>query len=71
LIADSVACHFYDDSEEEVGWMVYFDGYPREALVDAMKATVKARLMPKSDVYHYNDSYLKREEEGSDNHVTL
>jgi hypothetical protein len=75
LIADSVACYSYDDSEEEIGWMVYFDGYPREALVDAMKATVKARLRPKRDRYPRIDSYLeeeeqeKREENGLDNHV--
>ena len=70
-IVDSVACRSYDGSEEKVGWMVYFDGYPRGALVDAMKATVKARSKPGSETYPCIDSYTEGEEEGSDNHVAL
>jgi hypothetical protein len=43
LIADNIASIAYDDTEEGVGWMTFIDGYPREALVDALKATVKMR----------------------------
>ncbi|KAF3032328.1 hypothetical protein E8E12_003575 [Didymella heteroderae] len=63
LVADTVACHSYDDSEVENGWMDDFDGYPREALLDAMKATVKARLRPEHDMQSCIDSYLEKEQE--------
>jgi hypothetical protein len=63
LVADIVACYSYDDSEKENSWMNEFDGYPREALVDAMKATVKARSGPKGDIYLCTDSYLEKEKE--------
>jgi hypothetical protein len=43
LIADNIASIAYDDTEEGVGWMTFIDGYPREALADALKATVKLR----------------------------
>ncbi|KAH7392184.1 hypothetical protein DE146DRAFT_790732 [Phaeosphaeria sp. MPI-PUGE-AT-0046c] len=46
LFADSVASRAYDDSDGGIGWIDYIDGYPREALVDAMKATIKARSRP-------------------------
>lgn len=72
FIADNVACHSYDDSGKENGWMADIDGYPKEALVDAMKATVKARSRPNHKTYTCIDSYLekeqeKREEEGRQN----
>jgi hypothetical protein len=41
LIADTVAYSAYDDSSAGTGWMQFFDMYPREALVDALKTTVK------------------------------
>jgi hypothetical protein len=63
LIADSVACHSYDDSEEKIGWMGEFDGYTREALVDAMRAMVKARSRPDHDTLSCIDSYLEKEQE--------
>ncbi|KAF2447343.1 hypothetical protein P171DRAFT_340670, partial [Karstenula rhodostoma CBS 690.94] len=43
LVADSVVSLAHDDSEKGVGWIVFFDAYPRETLVDAIKATVRAR----------------------------
>ncbi|CAI9627700.1 unnamed protein product [Alternaria burnsii] len=43
LVAENVAYVAIDDSKEIVGWMQEFDTYPREALVDALKATVKVR----------------------------
>jgi hypothetical protein len=55
LIADSVADQAFDD----VSWMEYFDGYPKEALVDAMKATVRVRSRPR----HGLDFNLYLEEE--------
>jgi hypothetical protein len=63
LVADTVAFHSYDDSGEANGWMDDFDGYPREALVDAMKATVKARSRPEHDTYRCIDAYLEKEQE--------
>jgi hypothetical protein len=43
LIAENVTYMAYDDSKESVGWMQFFDTCPREALVDALKTTVKVR----------------------------
>jgi hypothetical protein len=43
LIADHIASTAYDDTEESVELMTFIDGYTREALVDALKATVKMR----------------------------
>lgn len=43
LIADNFASIAHDDTEEVVGWMTFIDEYPREALADALKATVKLR----------------------------
>jgi hypothetical protein len=63
LIADSVACHSYDDSEEKIGWMGEFDEYTRGALVDAMRAMVKARSRPDHDTLSCIDSYLEKEQE--------
>ncbi|KAF1846051.1 uncharacterized protein K460DRAFT_313111 [Cucurbitaria berberidis CBS 394.84] len=45
LIADNIARLAYDDSDKGIGWMSFFDGCPKEALVDAMKATVRTRAM--------------------------
>ncbi|OAL46076.1 hypothetical protein IQ07DRAFT_194633 [Pyrenochaeta sp. DS3sAY3a] len=45
LIADMVAHCAFDDSISGFGWMEFFGGYPKEALVDAMKATVRVRPM--------------------------
>ncbi|KAF1979084.1 hypothetical protein BU23DRAFT_595528 [Bimuria novae-zelandiae CBS 107.79] len=63
LIADSVANQAHDDSEEGFGWMDYFDAYPREALVDAIKATVRARPRPGHGTYLGISSYLEEEKE--------
>jgi hypothetical protein len=60
LIADRVAYSAYDDSSVGTGWMQLFDTYPREALVDALKITVKVRardLWSKPNV----ESYLEEE----------
>lgn len=43
LIADHIASTAYDDTEEGVEWMTFIDGYSKEALVDALEATVKMR----------------------------
>jgi len=37
IIADRFAYSAYDDSTNGYGWMQFIDGYPREALADAMK----------------------------------
>jgi len=37
IIADRFAYSAYDDSKDGYGWMQFIDGYPREALADAMK----------------------------------
>ncbi|KAH8730391.1 hypothetical protein GQ44DRAFT_644387 [Phaeosphaeriaceae sp. PMI808] len=61
LFAESVAYQARDDSEEGYGWMEYFDGYSREALVDAIKATIRLRPKPKPLTYPCDDSYLEKE----------
>jgi hypothetical protein len=43
MIADSIAHHAHNDSEKGIGWMEFIDGYPQEALVDALKAMAKLR----------------------------
>ena len=43
LIADRFAHSAYYDSENEYGWMQFIDGYPREALADAMKLLLRLR----------------------------
>ncbi|KAF5851405.1 hypothetical protein GGP41_004187 [Bipolaris sorokiniana] len=63
LIADKIACLAYDDSEEGAGWIDFFDGYPREALADAIKAMVRVRPSPKNDCIISISSYLDKEEE--------
>lgn len=63
LIANIIAHTSYDDSEEAYGWVNLFDGFPREALVDAIKATVKARSIPRGDIPLQVASYLEEEEQ--------
>lgn len=62
LIADKVAYQAHDDSRGGVGWMDFFDAYPREALVDAIKATVRVRSKPQNDYGLGIGSYLDKEE---------
>lgn len=66
LVADSIASNAYDDSEEGFGWMDYFDAYPREAFVDAIKATVKARSRPGHSTCLDINSYLEEEKDGEE-----
>jgi hypothetical protein len=61
LVADKVAHWAHDDSEEGVGWMEFFDAYPREALVDAVKALVRVRSRPEHNTDRCIDSYLVEE----------
>jgi hypothetical protein len=46
LIAGSVAFLAHDDTEKGVGWMTFFEGYPKEALKDAIKAMARLRSRP-------------------------
>ena len=62
FVADSVAYKAYDDSRAGVGWMDYLDAYPKEALVDAIKATVRARSRPQHHAHSDITSYLEKEE---------
>jgi hypothetical protein len=43
LIADQAAYLAYDDSLYGPGWMTFFDGYPREALLDILKTMCRLR----------------------------
>jgi hypothetical protein len=43
LIAENIAHKAHDDSEKGIGWMQFFESYPREALVEALKTMVKVR----------------------------
>jgi hypothetical protein len=61
LFADSVACMAFDDSKGGVGWIQFIDGYPREALADAMKATIRARPEPTLSTYRNISLYLEEE----------
>lgn len=56
LIANGVAREAFDDTK----WMEFLDGYPREALVDAIKVTVRARPKPKLDTKSI-ESYIEEE----------
>ncbi|KAF2993354.1 hypothetical protein E8E13_001164 [Curvularia kusanoi] len=65
LIVENFARIAHDDSEEGVRWMTFIDEYPREALADALKATVKMRHKVKEQ--HRSDltaveSYLENEQ---------
>ncbi|KAL5371983.1 hypothetical protein PMIN06_012600 [Paraphaeosphaeria minitans] len=62
LIAASVARLAYDDTEKGIGWMTFIDGYSKEALADAMKATVRLRCKVEVDAKQNAkslDSYLE------------
>lgn len=67
LVAHQVAYQaYYDGSEGEFGWMDFFDGYPREALVDAIKATIKIRPKPNKgfpEVHWYTEKDPEQLEE--------
>ncbi len=43
FIAECMAYQAHDDSKEGTGWMDFIDGYPREALKDAMKIMIVVR----------------------------
>ena len=43
IIADRFAHSAYDDSENGYGWMQFVDGYPRDALADAIKLLLHLR----------------------------
>jgi hypothetical protein len=64
LVADSVACLAFDDSDKGVAWISFLDAYPREALLDAIKATVKVRRGPQCNTDRCIDLYLEEEKEG-------
>ena len=63
LLADSVAYVAHDDSERGNAWMKGFDEYPREALVDAIKATVKVRSTSGGNMPLQINSYLEEEDQ--------
>lgn len=63
LVADKVALLAHDDLKQGNGWMAFFDAYPREALVDAIKATVTLRSKPENNRRHGIDRYLDKEKE--------
>ena len=67
LVADKVAYVAHDDSEKGVGWMHFFDGYPKEALADAIKAMVRVRASPTNN-HSSISSYLDREEDEDQEH---
>ena len=48
LIADRIAHLAHDDAKKGIGWMTFIDEYPREALVDALKSTVRIREIKKT-----------------------
>lgn len=43
LIVDNIASVAYNETEEGAGWMTFIEGYPREALLDALNAILKMR----------------------------
>ena len=61
LIAADIAHKAYDDSKEGFGWMEDLESYPREALIDALQATVGARFNANIP-YPSVESYLEKEE---------
>lgn len=64
-IAENIASIAYDETEKGFGWMTFIDGYPREVLVDALKATVKmGHIMEKPDRPYLISlgSYLEKEQ---------
>ncbi|KAH6870637.1 hypothetical protein BKA58DRAFT_440178 [Alternaria rosae] len=46
MIAESIAYKAFVDSKEGVGWLHFIEGYPRDVLVDALKAMVRVRPKP-------------------------
>ena len=64
MIAESMACLAHDDAEKGVGWMSFIDGYSKEALADALKATIRFRCKVDDDALkaaNSLDSYLEKE----------
>ena len=65
FIAESFARLAHDDTAKGVGWMTFIDGYPKEALADAIKATVRLRCKVENDIQKSTkslDSYLEKEQ---------
>ncbi|KAI4933931.1 uncharacterized protein J4E92_003601 [Alternaria infectoria] len=61
LFADKLAHSAYDDSANGFGWMQCIDGYPQEALTDAMKALLRVRkAVGRAPVI---TSYLEKEQD--------
>ena len=60
LIAERLAHEAYDDSELGVGWMQFVDGYPREALMDAIKVMARVRRTVEYDITSV-EPYLEKE----------
>jgi hypothetical protein len=64
MIAESLARLAHDDAKKGVGWMSFIDGYPREALADALKATITFRCKVDEDALKAAkslDSYLEKQ----------
>ncbi|KAF2993358.1 hypothetical protein E8E13_001642 [Curvularia kusanoi] len=64
MIAESLACLAHDDAKKGVGWMSFIDGYSKEALADALKATIRFRCKVDDDALkaaNSLDSYLEKE----------
>ncbi|KAH6612353.1 hypothetical protein C7974DRAFT_405413 [Boeremia exigua] len=62
-IAESVAHLAHDDTENGIGRMSFIDGYPKEALADALKATLRLRCKLEEDTQNgtksnYLENYL-------------
>lgn len=70
LIANSIASWADDDSNLGYGWMAFFDAYPKDALVDALKATVKARPKLKCNLHDDVSLYLEEEKIGGETEKT-
>ncbi|KAF2130101.1 hypothetical protein P153DRAFT_396431 [Dothidotthia symphoricarpi CBS 119687] len=58
FLTDIIAYTAHYDPDEPVGWMSFIDEIPYEALVDAMKATIKLRSALNSS-YITNSSYVE------------
>jgi hypothetical protein len=64
MIAESLARLAHDDAKKGVGWMSFIDGYSKEALADALKATIRFRCKVNDDALkaaNLLDSYLEEE----------
>ena len=60
LIAENIAYKAFVDSKDGLGWLQFIEGYPRDVLVDALKAMIRVRAKLSGNLCPSLDTYLEK-----------